>query len=374
MRKFFLIAFLLVASTPFLSKAEADSTQVKFPAFKRNTRLSGLLQFRYTYSMTDSVDVAGNPCLDKGVNNSFSLKRVRAMLRTDITEHLDANIMVNLADFSGNPQSKVLENAFIRYRFNPRFNVQMGQFRPFFGVEDIYPADVIKSLDYSNQYYSFAASGWQGFQVGVTVYGEFKMAKLPLHYYLGLSNGNNRNQPMDNDNGKNFYARLESDLTRNVKLGLNGAVASAGEADFSALGIDLSTSIPLSGRFILDLSGEYKQGGNIVAYQLADKLSRPSAKDYQNRGFYVFPNLRYEYRHPRLRSIELSSRYEFLDENYRVNRNQRQTLTPMLSFEFTDEYFARFQIGYVMEMFDHTTATMVKKQHNIAVAQMQVRF
>ena len=122
--------------------------------------------------MTDSVDVGGNACLDKGVSNSFSLKRVRVMLRTDINNHLDANIMVNLADFSGNPQAKVLENAFIRYRFNSAFNVQMGQFRPFFGAEDIYPADIIKSLDYSNQYYLFSASGWQGFQLGITLYGE----------------------------------------------------------------------------------------------------------------------------------------------------------------------------------------------------------
>ncbi|MGV3703845.1 MAG: porin [Arcticibacter sp.] len=374
MRNLFFIVFLLFASFPYSSKADSDSTQVNFSTFKRNTRLSGLVQFRYTYSMTDSVDVSGRACLDKGVNNSFSLKRVRAMIRTDINDHFDANIMVNLADFSGNPQSKVLENAFIRYHFNKSLNVQMGQFRPFFGVEDIYPADVIKSLDYSNQYYLFSASGWQGFQVGVAIYGEMKAAGIPLNYYLGVANGNNRNQAMDNDNGKNFYARLESDINKSLKLGINGAYASALQQEFKAFGVDMTMTVPVSDRFVLDLSGEYKQGGNIAGYQLTEKSVRGLASKYQDRGFYLFPNLRYEYKHPRLRSIELSSRYEYLDENYKLKQNQRQTLTPMLSLEFTDDYFARFQMGYMMEMFDHATSSISQKRYNIAVAQMQVRF
>lgn len=374
MRFYSFISFFILASIPYLSKAQQDSTEVNFSSFKRNTKLSGLVQFRYTYSMTDSIDVGGNPCLEKGVSNSFSLKRVRAMLRTDINDHFDANIMINLADFSGNPQAKVLENAFIRYHFNGAFNVQMGQFRPFFGAEDIYPVDVIKSLDYSNQYYLFSASGWQGFQLGVTIYGDLKAVKIPLHYYLGVYNGNNRNQAIDNDSGKNFYARLESEWTENFKLGINGAVASFESENLSAWGIDMTVFVPVSERLKFDLSGEYKEGANITALRSADAFARNSPYNYQDRGFYLFPNLRYEYKHPRLRSVELSSRYEYLDENYRLNRNQRQTLTPMLSLEFTDDYFARLQVGYTMEMFDHSTATMPEKRYNIAVAQMQIRF
>jgi len=374
MRIYLIIVFFILASIPYQSKAQEDSTQVNFSNFKRNTKLSGLIQFRYTYSMTDSIDVGGNACLDKGVSNSFSLKRVRAMLRTDINDHLDANIMINLADFSGNPQTKVLENAFIRYRFNSVFNVQMGQFRPFFGAEDIYPVDVIKSLDYSNQYYLFSTSGWQGFQLGITIYGDLKPAKIPLSYYVGIYNGNNRNQAMDNDNGKNFYARLESECFKNFKLGINGAIAALEGEDVSAMGVDMTVFVPLSERVKFDLLGEYKQGANIAAFRTADISAIHSVGRYQNRGYYLFPNLRYECKHPRLRSVELSSRYEYLDENYRISGNQRQTLTPMLSLEFTDDYFARLQVGYTMEMFNHSTTAIPKNRYNIAVAQMQVRF
>ena len=374
MRIYFAIVFLVLVSIPYQSKAQEDSTQINFSNFRRNTKLSGLVQFRYTYSTTDSVDVGGNACSDKGVSNSFSLKRVRVMLRTDINDHLDANVMINLADFSGNPQAKVLENAFIRYRFSHALNVQMGQFRPFFGAEDIYPVDVIKSLDYSNQYYLFSTSGWQGFQLGITIYGDLKPAKVPLRYYVGVYNGNNRNQAMDNDNGKNFYARLESECFRHFTVGINGAVAALEGESASAVGIDAAVLVPVSDRLKLDLSGEYKQGANITAFRLADISARHPLNHYQNRGFYLFPNLRYEYKHPRLRSLELSSRYEYLDENYRISRNQRQTLTPMLSLEFTDDYFARLQVGYTMEIFDHSTTAIPKNKYNIAVAQMQVRF
>lgn len=296
------------------------------------------------------------------------------MLRTDINDRLDANVMVNLADFSGNPQAKVLENAFIRYRFSPAFNVQMGQFRPFFGAEDIYPVDVIKSLDYSNQYYLFSSSGWQGFQLGITVFGQLKPAKVPLRYYVGVYNGNNRNQAMDNDNGKNFYARLEAECFRHFTVGVNGAVAALEGESASAWGVDAAVLVPVADRLKLDLSAEYKQGADITAFKNADISARNPLGQYQNRGFYFFPNLRYEYKHPRLRSVEISSRYEFLDEDYHINRNQRQTLTPMLSLEFTDDYFARLQLGYTMEMFNHQTASIPKKKYNIAVAQMQVRF
>lgn len=368
------ILISLCALIPFQSNAQEDSTNITPASFKRSTRLSGLVQFRYTYSMTDSIDVGGKPCANKGVSNSFSLKRVRAMLRTEISDRFDANIMINMADFSGNPQAKVLENAFIRYHFNKAFNVQMGQFRPFFGVEDIYPVDIIKSLDYSNQYYLFSASGWQGFQLGVTVHGDLKGSKIPLYYYIGVYNGNNRNQAMDNDNGKNFYARLESECTEHLKMGINGAIARLSRQNASAVGIDMTVLLPVSDRLKLDLSGEYKQGTNIAAFRDADVYANDAIKQYQDRGFYLFPNLRYECRHARLKSLELSSRYEYLDENYRQNKNKRQTITPMLSLEFTEDYFARLQMGYTMEMLDHSTALTPHKRYNIAVAQMQVRF
>ncbi|WP_069657817.1 porin [Arcticibacter eurypsychrophilus] len=371
-----ILSFALIKASKADSSMEpGDTTVQNYSNFKRSFQLSGLLQLRYTYSLTDSVNVNGSNYTGDGVNNSFALKRVRLMARANINDHFDASILLNLADFSGNPQNKVLENAFIRYHYNKHLNLQMGQFRPFFGPEDLLPVDIIKSLDYSNQYYLFGNSGWQSFQMGLAAYGDIvSKGTLPLRYYAGIYNGNGRNKAVDNDNGKDMYARLETDMSKKIRLGLNAAYGTSAKAEGSALGADFSMVVPLNSKLQLELLTEYKQGTNFAEYELNGLSTGTNISKYQNRGFYVFPNIRYDYKHPRLRSIEFSCRYEYLDENYKLEKNLRQTLTPMVSLEFTDDYFARLQLGCTVDIYDHDVPLTAQYSHTMAVAQLQVRF
>ena len=372
-----LVLFFSVIKT---SKADSsiepgDSTLQNYSTFKRSFQLSGLLQLRYTYALTDSINVNGSNYTGDGVNNSFALKRVRLMAKANINDHFDANILLNLADFSGNPQNKVLENAFIRYHYNKHLNLQMGQFRPFFGPEDLLPVDIIKSLDYSNQYYLFGNSGWQSFQMGLAAYGDIiSNGALPLRYYTGIYNGNGRNKAVDNDNGKNMYARLETDLSKNIHLGVNAAYGTSHKAEGSASGADFNMVVPLTRKLQLEVLTEYKQGTNFAEYELKGLSTGNNISRYENRGFYVFPNIRYECKHPRLRSFEFSCRYEYLDENYKLAENLRQTLTPMISLEFTDDYFARLQLGCTVDIYDHNIPLTAQYSQTMAVAQLQVRF
>jgi hypothetical protein len=194
-----------------------------------------------------------------------------------------------------------------------------------------------------------------------------------LHYYAGVYNGNNRNQPADNDNGKNYYARLESEFGKNLKVGFNGAGGSAQNKRTSAWGADLTAMIPLRFGLVLELMGEYKEGANAAAFNSAGKEAGPLYQ-YRNRGAYIFPNIRYQCNRPRLRSVEFSSRYEYLEENYRMNNNPRQTITPMVSLEFADDYFARVQLGFVFDMYKKAIPLTTQCKQNVAVAQLQVRF
>ncbi|EOR96069.1 hypothetical protein ADIARSV_0713 [Arcticibacter svalbardensis MN12-7] len=378
--RYILLVFILLFAAVENSKADSsldpgDSTVQNYSTFKRSFQLTGLLQLRYTASLTDSVNVNNANYSGDGVTNSFALKRVRLMARANINDHFDANILLNLADFSGNPQNKVLENAFIRYHFNKHLNLQMGQFRPFFGPEDLFSADIIKSLDYSNQYYLFGNSGWQSFQTGLAAYGDIlSKGAMPLRYYAGIYNGNGRNKAVDSDNGKDMYGRLETDLSKNIRLGVNAAYGTSGKAEGSALGADFNMMVPLCSKLQLELLTEYKQGANFAEYEINGLSTGTSLSQYQNRGFYVFPNIRYDYKHPRLRSIEFSCRYEYLDENYKLEKNLRRTLTPMVSLEFTDDYFARFQLGCTIDMYDHDVPLSTQYSHTMAVAQLQVRF
>lgn len=211
-----LIAHLLYSATMVgqdLPIGEPADTIRNYSKYKRSLTFNGLLQTRYVLSLTNQVDVNGkhhDGVESKPVTNSFLVKRARLMVKAAINDHFAANFMINFADFSTTPTGKVLENAFIKYTLNKHFNVQAGQFRPFFGIEDVVPVDLIRTLDYSNQYYAFGNNGWQSFQIGVTVLGAInKDDAKPLKYYAGVYNGNNRNQLTDNDNTKNLYLRLE---------------------------------------------------------------------------------------------------------------------------------------------------------------------
>lgn len=361
------------------TKTSPDSTILNYSTFKRSLVMSGMMQLRYVYSLTDNVDINGkhyNETNDVVPNtNSFLLRRVRLNTRANINDHFDAAILLNFAEFSGNTANKVLENAFIRYHKSKAFNIQVGQFRPFFGPEDMLPADIIKSLDYSNQYNLFGASGWQSFQMGGAVYGDLNTkGKVPFHYYAGVYNGNNRNQTIDNDNRKNYYGRIEADLAKDFRLGVNAAKGSWVNQKGDAWGADVSAVFPLCNKLKLELISEYKQGTNFSAYAATPDPEKKGIDQYRNRGFYVFPNLRYECRLPRLRSVEFSSRYEYLDENYKINENLRQTITPMVSFEFADDYCARLEIGCSMDMYKHDIPNTVQYSHNTGVVQLQVRF
>lgn len=377
-----LLALLTVGARADEVKSEKTDTISNFSAYKRSLSFNGLLQFQYKAALNRNFNVDGlqidknNPVA--GVNqsnNTFLIRRARLNTKAVINDHFDANLLMNLAEFNGETAKKVLENAYIRYHVSPSLNINAGQFQPFFGPEDMWPADVIKSIDFSNQYALYGASGWQGFQLGVSVYGTINPgSRIPVNYYTGIYNGNNRNEKSDNDNSKNYYGRLEANLLPNFKVAVNGAHGSWQRHQGHAYGADFTGDFKLGARTSVELICEYKEGTNFAEYIKAPAAGRLDISQYYNKGFFVFPNFRYECKLPRLRSVEFSSRYEYLKENYKVDDNARQTITPMVSFEFCDLYFARLEFGCVIDVFDHNVPLSTHYNHATGVAQLQVRF
>ncbi len=381
--RFFGAIVLLTLSSALAKADDAKIDSIRnFSNYKRSLSFNGLLQFQYKAALTKDFNVDGvnidkdHPAAGVAMsNNTFLIRRARLNTKAVINDHFDANLMMNLAEFNGETAKKVLENAYIRYHVSPALNINAGQFQPFFGPEDMWPADVIKSIDFSNQYALYGASGWQGFQLGVSVYGTVNPgAKIPVNYYAGLYNGNNRNEKTDNDDSKNYYGRLEANLFPNLKLAVNGAHGSWEGHQGHAYGADFTGDFKLSSRTSIELIGEYKEGTNFAEYMKAPVASRLDIGQYYNKGFFIFPNFRYDCKLPRLRSVEFSSRYEYLKENYKVDDNTRQTITPMVSFEFCDLYFARLEFGCVIDVFDHNVPLTNHYSHATGVAQLQIRF
>ncbi|HVI43656.1 MAG TPA: porin [Chitinophaga sp.] len=383
-RKLLSLTLFLLAGTaayalndPVKDSTVNDSTVKKVNGFLKKITLGGVFQARYTLSLNRDVDVNGThqPGEKEVVRNSFSLKRARLQVKAQVSDRFLAAVLVNLADFSSDPKGKVLENAYVSYRWNDAVNFMVGQFRPSFGLEDLYPVDIIKSMDFSNQYYSFGSNGWQSFQVGVSMFGAFnKTGTVPVKYALSVVNGNNRNQISDDDNGKLGTARLEFGDMSKLSVGLNGGFGAVKQQNVYAFGVDVSGVIPLAPKWDLEIQSEFKQGNNHkYYYSLPDSLRADPVSKYQMHGVYVLPNFRYKINYHKLTSIEFSMRYEYFNEDFKHTGNSRRTYIPMISLAFLKDYGGRVQLGMQIDNYDKDITGTKTHNSNLMIVQVQCR-
>jgi predicted transport protein len=382
MKKIYPIFFTLFGCFLFANAQQKDRTTLtdtlkNYSAYKRKLTFAGVLQTRYVLSLDNNVDINGKnfePATSKAISNTFLVKRARVMVKGDINDHFSANILANLAEFNSDPTNKVLENAYIKYSLNKYFNLQAGQFRPFFGIEDVVAVDIIRTLDFSNQYYAFGKNGWQSFQTGLSVLGNV-LPNGKLRYFAGAYNGNNKNQSSDDNNTKNLYGRLEADLLKGFTVGVNAGSGSLGSSSIGkAYGADATAKIPLSSKFDLLLMAEYKTGANFLTYNAEKQSARPDLSQYQMQGFYFFPTLRYNHQSKRLRAVEFSCRYEYFDENYKLASNTRQTIIPNVSLIFADDFYAALQFGVAVDRFKKQIPLTSTYNHSLGYVQLQIRF
>lgn len=382
MNKFLLIktvfAFLLVPL--FMNAQDANSqlpadseSSIKYPQFQ----FKGLLQARYLESFGDNIDVLGvHHSTGEVTQSSFDIKRMRVGLNTKLSSTTEVVILVNLADFKSDPKGKVLENAYGKYTFNKYIALTGGQFRPAFGIEELVPVDIIKSFDFSNQYYEFGKNGWTSFQIGASATGAFDIGKIPVSYAVSVLNGNGRNQEMDNDNGKQYSTRWVFELSglHKINLGLNGGIGKRSDQKVFAFGADITSDFKLTDRLTFDLQIEYKQGTNQNLYfSLPVEARTPDVADYQMRGVYFLPNLRYVVDYKKLSSLELSCRFESFDNNYKVNSNVRKTYTPMISLEFGKAYLGRIEMGFEIDRYDKNIPDTSFYNDDLFLIQLQLR-
>jgi hypothetical protein len=362
-----LISSITFGQTPVKTK---DSTTEKKD---RKLTISGMLLTRYTQSFDKDVDVNGKYRLEdeKYSTSSFQLRRARIQAKAQLTQRADAALLLNVTDFIGNPSNKVVENAFIKYHFNNYLNLQVGQYRPYFGREDLYPEELLQSLEWSNGYYAFGANGWQSFQAGATVFGKVNVLKIPVSYYFGVFNGNGKNQTLDNDNGKLFPARIEMAVRPKTKLGLNGGLGKDGDEKVWAYNFDIDHIEKLSERWELEIQSEYKKGTNNSQFDTST-LSGKQIKNYQLSGLYILPSLKYNINSEQIKSLDVCCRYETLNCDLKRNGNAKQTWIPMISLQLADEYYVRLETGLIIDRYKVSTT----KEHDATrfVCQLQARF
>jgi len=348
-----------------------------YPKFK----LGGVFQARFLYNTTKNVDVNGLEHEDgNSVDNTFEVKRMRVSLNAKLSPNLEVNTLVNLADFKADPKQKVLENAFAKYTVNKYLQLQIGQFRPAFGLEDAYAVDVVKSIDFSNTYYAMGSNGWQSFQVGAAASGSVDLGKLPMYYAFSVTNGNGKNTT-GNDNGKHYSSRFYFVFNeeKNLQLGVSSGIGKEKKESIYAFGIEATYKKHLGKNWSFDFQTEAFQATNQSLY-FADLAKIPENEQselkidsYLLEGFYFMPNIRYELGNKRFQALEISVRYEYLDVNRKLNSNPRQTWVPMVSLEFYKNYGARIQLGVQIDSYKRNIVNTKSYNSNLAFIQFQCR-
>lgn len=161
-------------------------------------KMSGFINTQYTYS-------------DDGTS-TVQIRRARLDFKGDLSKYVDYRLQV---DFASSPK---IVDAFIRFKITPYFNVQIGQFKVPFTLENPYAplkleaidnAQVITYLSGFNNGFNKDNSG-MGRDLGLTIYGGFikKDGFNVIDYTLGVFNGNGVNTK-DNNKKKDFAGRLE---------------------------------------------------------------------------------------------------------------------------------------------------------------------
>lgn len=366
--------FILI---PFLSLAQHDPNDTITDYSSHGRKFSTAVFFvgRYNMSADKDVDYKGvhHTEPDEAVTNSFDLKYVRLQGVFHVNDKISTNILVNLADFKNNPTNKVLENAFVKYAYDKHINVQFGQFRPYFGLEDVFAFQLENSYDWSNQYTLFGNNNWQSFQIGAALTGSLHDVKIPLSYYFTIYNGNGKNQISDNNSQKNYALRFEYNLSKSLRLAVNGATSRLGKVTGNAYGGDVQLHYVLSPLLEINADAEYKRGTNFLDYT-ASTREIPNLNDFVMQGFYVAPKVRFNYNKPRIRAFEASFRYEALDPNTNVGRNSYQTFTPVLSIIGSGDYHAKISIVGVFNRYKTSIPNTANYNSNLFLTQIQVQF
>lgn len=379
---------MINASTALSQIKNTDSV------FLKKIKLTSVIIADYSLSLDHYTDVQNgihNVQTDSGVvNNSFSFRYIRVQGNYDLTSNIDAGLLVNFAELKNANADfhKVIEMAYMRYKFFKEgyLNLQIGQFRPYTQVEDLYPIQIHRSYYWSNQYMALSSSNWTSFQVGAALTGSLKRMNIQLNYYLTVWNGNGRvvtavnsaaQTNGDNDNSKNLAFRLEYEPIKDIVLGISNAGTKYLGKAMRSFSADIRVNHKFNKKWEAELEASYTNAHDVAAIISATcSSSLPKQIDYNNfkmKGIYIIPLLRYNHGLSKLRSTELTCRYEYWQQDISSN-NPRTTIAPMLNFNLSDNYGARFQIIGIINKYKTPVTNVNSAIYNSNQLVFQVQF
>ena len=271
----------------------------------------------------------GFQTIDGEPSSTFYLKRARVSLTGNAKqEKIDYRLQVDMA---GTPK---ICDLYFRYKPSSKFNMQMGQFKIPFAIEnDIYGPTTVELIDYSyitmllarnqNRYDGLAVTGRD---IGFQLYGALVEAKgyNVLSYNVGVFNGAGINTP-DNNDAKDYVARL---IYKPFKaLSLSGSVMST----------ETKTELSTVSSQRWALGAIY----DVDEFILRSEYAGATFDAFDVESFYVLGGYKIK------RNWMLVARYEVLNQIYEKHTWQADRVT--VGAVFKPYSFLRFQLNYAYE-------------------------
>lgn len=307
-------------SDPTTGLAERLSAWERIRA--RLPRISGYLQLGYEWL--------------EHTSSEFFIRRVRLDFQGDLAPKLDYRFHVELV-------SPRLLDAYLRYRPFDQLNLQVGEFKIPFSIENTeYPPTRFEFIDYPmalvrlmgfNDICGLTATGRD---LGAQLYGGFwrREGRHLLCYNLALFNGEGVNAA-DRNRSKDFVARLT--LRPMDGLQVSGSWYWGEYGEHSCKRVRYAAGVCYDrGRFML--RGEYLLG--VTGFPAAEPGARPVEQESQ--GWYVAAGWR------ATRSLRPVVRCDTFEEDLRWNLRQTNYTAGLL---WTPLKYLRCQLNYTFE--DH---------------------
>lgn len=282
-----LFALLFVASMSIYAQDETkvsqssttDSTALKVEEMEKSLskwdkivkklpNVSGFVNAQYYYE-------------DSGTN-TFALRRARLDFKGDLCKWLEYRLQLEFT-------SPKIVDAFVKFKISPYFNVQLGQFKLPFSIENPYSPLKLESIDNAQVisklvgYSDVSGVNAMGRDMGLAFYGGFfhKKGYSIIEYNIGIFNGSGVNTK-DNNNNKDFVGRLDIHPIKALTIGGSFYVGQMNDPD---------ADLGVKNRFAA--SAQYSDGKYLARaeYLFGQTLNQKTNGWYAVIGYWINPKL-----------------------------------------------------------------------------------
>lgn len=309
-------------------------------------------------------------------SNTFQIRRARLDIKGNITKNIEFRLQSDLS------KSPVLVDAFIKVKFNPYINVQVGQFKVPFSIENPYSPLNLESID--NAQVISALSGFSdvsgissykyGRDLGFMLYGGFfnKDDFQLINYSIGIFNGNGINVK-DNNMSKDIAGRLEFHPWIK-ELVISGSIY-IGEYKLEDKENATRDRYGVGGEYKNDrfvFRSEYLWGvtGMDITDEVNTLVEGKTIGDKKSDGYYAVASYKFKLGKEGKQTLAPVLRYDYYNENTEAIETASTASTYyMLGLDWWPEKHLRFQLNYTLR----DKASNDKLGHAVA-AMLSVKF